>query len=246
MLQKTRVLAIILFFCILCLIHAETEKDVSRRISPGRFTGEDWEGSLERFSKMFKSIQPDYEKWNLIKRGMPYSEVEKLLGKPLRTSNGKDVLKTPDNWAVDAVYGVLSPKSDLIPYDQEFTIRFLKGKVLHVSNPYGLREIPITQIPTTPRMVYPEENYIPNPHFDTLDFRCFPSPGEYPICYMLELDIFLPAQGWIMQTVENNYVPYWNIRISGTNKYRWRVKAVNKYGESPWSEYRYLGYCKGT
>jgi len=240
--QKTGLIVIFFFFCSLHLINAETEKNLPKRVSPCRFIGEDWESSLIRFSKIFKAIQPDYEKWNLIKRGMPYSEVEKFLGKPLRTYSGVEVLKTPPNLAVIAVYGVLSPKSDLIPYDLEFTIRFEVGKVHRFSNPYGLGEIPITKIPTTPRMVYPEENYIPSPDFDILDFRCFPSPGAYPICYMLELDIFLSPQGWIVQTIENNYVPYWNVRISGLNKYRWRVKAVNKYGESPWSEYRYLGF----
>jgi hypothetical protein len=142
---------------------------------------------------------------------------------------------------------------------QRFNISFANQKVLGFSDPFGggwsISGQPVeTQLshdgrPTAPRLLTPNDNaqFTHTPLL--VDFRWLPSCGEYPVEYFVELTgsgveidaasgkatkVWLeePKSRWFTTT------PHLATNAPGGGRFRWRVKAKNRLGESDWSEYR--------
>ncbi len=191
----------------------------------------------------FKAIQPNYNKWNKIKKGMSYSDVVKILGKPIEKPLGNPDIDSP-YYGLEAIYGIVVKKSKVIPENLCFEILFLGGKVDKKVNPFNCPVLSKNGIPTVPKMIYPLNNTtFSEDHFPQIvDFRFFPASGEYPMGYLLEVDsynIFFEKWNPILWS---SSIPYFAVSLNGGHIYRWRIKAVNKLGESHWSKYRYFNF----
>jgi hypothetical protein len=196
-------------------------------------------------AKPFHPTQPDYTKWQSITPGMDESDVIARLGEPLakpdpfdRTSN---VLY---NWE----YGYLAPKSRVFPRPLVFTIRFLQGKVFCLEDPFNGTFSP-DGTPTVPEPIWPENPPI-FPHYPRwIDLRWYPSSGEYPMRYEVEIAELKfdgnpeVADGWITQ-VQASDIPYLAAEFDGMGLGRWRVRAINDKGIGEWSDYHLFVFEK--
>ena len=204
--------------------------------------------------KAGRIIQPNYQKWGEIKKGLSVQEVEKLLGKPLTMKKNTIYYyrKGKKGTAIElrALYGLVLSSSKEYPQDINFVVWFENGKVRSKSKPFG--DVPLSKdgTPTIPKLLYPYTKSVFTHFPQILDFRWLPSSGEYPMSYRIQVDAYIDfMKKWSseMNKVENvrsEDVPHHCRFLDNFRKYRWRVKAVNKFGESKWSDYFYFEFTK--
>lgn len=183
-----------------------------------------------------KPLQPNYEKWNKIKIGMPTEEVFNILGKPIARFPIPPFKPKRYNYEQRWIYGYVVKKPLM-----SFEIIFKKDSVIKIKAPFGGVPLSKDGKPTLPIIIIPNNNFIPsNPSI--IDFRWFPSSGKYPMKYTVQIEHDF-SEKWGGKT---NYgeEPHPQITsphfvLSGPKKFRWRLKAINDLGESNWTEFRY-------
>ena len=76
--------------------------------------------------------------------------------------------------------------------------------------------------------------------------RWFASSGDYPIRYEVDVDTLYGSGKWSEGSYLNRVQhPYASHVHAGSNKGRWRVRAINEKGTSEWSNYRYFTFTSG-
>lgn len=185
-------------------------------------------------------VQPDYAKWEQVRDGMSEEEVKKLLGEPLHDSKIMESLK----------YGRIRFASPAMPSSFEFYITFEKGTVSGKHEPFG-GELSKDGKPTAPLQIAPADRTAFNHYPPLVDLRWRPSSGEYPIVYIVETENAqsekLDGKDSLVYWVKRQYrsdCPYQAISFDGIRVSRWRVMAVNKKGQSAWTEWRYFRFEK--
>jgi hypothetical protein len=164
--------------------------------------------------------QPDYACWQQVTCGMSSNDVVALLGEP-RNQGGCELVSFWD-------YGVLFPVSSRLPSPYAFTVIFVGKNVTDTLDPFeGV--FSTNGIPTTPRLITPFNESVFDHHPRIVDFRWQPSSGIYPLTY--EVDISAGYSGKVD-------MPCMSWALSRDGSHRWRVRAVNSLGKSPWSEWR--------
>lgn len=142
---------------------------------------------------------------------------------------------------------------------QYFTVSFENRQVFDFSDPFGGGQsilghkiearLSSDGRPTIPRLLTPYDNAEFTHSPPILDFRWLPSCGEYPLEYVVELttsDAEIDEASntatlvWLDDRPLSRQVtsPHLALNAPGGGRYRWRVKAKNRLGESDWSEYR--------
>ncbi len=195
-------------------------------------------------------IQPDYVKWQQIRRGMHRDDVRDLLGEPLyREDNcgsryARDLIGSDDTVVViySWKYGHLEFADPSLPADTfVFSIDFEpdSDRVFEIRDPFGGR-FSKDGVPTVPRLLVPPDGSSWSHYPPLLDLRWEPSSGVYPIRYEVGLSDVVPGSeevaDYVAVPLEICNVPHHT--IIGSPKGRWRVRAHNRLGRSEWSEYR--------
>lgn len=180
-------------------------------------------------------VQPDYAKWEQVREGMTEEEVKKLLGEPLRDSRVVGSL----------TYGRIQFASPAMPDSFEFYISFKQGTVSDKLDPFG-GELSKDGKPTAPLQITPADRTTFNHYPRVLDLRWRPSSGEYPIVYIVEVENAQhDGKDGLVYWIKRQYradCPYQAITFNGVSNARWRVMAVNKKGQSAWTEWRYFRF----
>lgn len=187
--------------------------------------------------------QPDYAAWRKIKEGMTDLEVITLLGKPLNKIDPKWRNDPQLNYAYS--FGFVVPTSLAFPQPLSFDIRFQRGLVTFIEDPFD-GEFSADGKPTRPRLLGPVETATYNHYPRLIDFRWYPSSGQYPMHYEIEVrslgnrEMFDNAADPRDDPGEifTSDIPYFAHNASGMGRHRWRVRAINELGTSHWSEWR--------
>jgi hypothetical protein len=167
--------------------------------------------------------QPSYEAWKKISKGISETEVFSILGPPQE----KDMRHLIGGYTWH--YGTVVPKSQVMPEPYEFLVWFLMGRVSGTEDPFD-GHFSADSLPTTPILIHPQDGEVFAHYPRFVDLRWYPSSGQYPMRYEIEIDNALAEKA----TTE----PYVSARVSGVTTVRWRVRAVNTKGTSDWSELR--------
>ena len=174
--------------------------------------------------------QPDYVAWQAVANGMPELKVLSILGEPV----WKEGLNLGPNAGYYWNYGTVVPQSAIFPSAYEFRVWFIEGKVFQTEDPFD-GHFSTNGLPTTPTLIYPQDGTVFSHYPRLVDLRWYPSSGHYPMKYKVEISV---------ASEEETTVPFVTSTIGGANSVRWRVKAINKLGESLWSEYRSFEFTK--
>ena len=181
-------------------------------------------------------IQPNYERWAKVTRGMTEAEVDRLLGPPLSKQDPQGAT------AYGATYGEIrfGPNHFDVPYTFEITYDTRTTRVIQADDPFQ-GHLSIDGKPTVPQLIYPKPTEEFN-HFPRLmDFRWQPSSGEYPMTYEIQIRLNdFAYYDWDRFTFARTNVnePYFLCSLGGKNSWLWRVRAINRLGTSAWSEER--------
>lgn len=205
-------------------------------------------------------IQPDYDKWSQVKKGMTEAEVLDLLGKPLERKTEESVIasmrkehklteaeaeeffhRVADRYGFVWLYGQIKYESPVIPYPYQFRLVFVQGQVALKGDPFNGRLSPDGK-PTTPISILPSHGTLfkYSPRF--VDMRWEPSSGEYPMEYQIEVsngqhDMVVGGKvefNYYVDSTLRTRLPHVSILFESTEG-RWKVKARNRLGESGWS-----------
>jgi len=193
----------------------------------------------------FRATQPDYQKWQSVSVKMDEQQVIELLGQPLAKPDpfdrNSDVLYS---WE----YGYLTPKSAIFPRPLVFRIRFQRGKVFAVEDPFN-GSFSQDGSPTIPQTIWA----VDPPMFDhyprLLDLRWYPAAGIYPMRYEVEIGELRykgnaeVSNGWYTKVIATD-IPYLANEFDGDSRGRWRVRAINSKGTGDWSEYREFVFAR--
>jgi hypothetical protein len=192
-------------------------------------------------------IQPDYDKWGQVKVGMTEAEVLDLMGKPIERETEESViaefregggmtkaeatqyLRSLIAYRFQWLYGRIKYDSPAFPRTYDFTLYFNQGRLAEKDDPFGGQLSPDGK-PTTPFLILPVNGASFNHYPRFLDLRWYPSPGEYPMEYDLDVDL--------IDGPLHCRLPHAVLSFRGKGPGRWRVKARNRLGESDWSKYR--------
>jgi hypothetical protein len=149
-------------------------------------------------------------------------------------------------------YGRLAFASPLMVHDFTFSVHFDDLGVVGINDPFGGR-FSVDGRPTAPLLLFPYDNakFVHRPM--SVDMRWMPSCGEYPIEYELEVTFAIDTYDAVKEQLRVDWddaskhrypatIPYAATMAPGENPCRWRVKAKNRLGESPWSEYRHFQF----
>jgi len=192
-----------------------------------------------------QAVQPEYAKWQRIQKGMTREEVQKILGPPI-TRLGEELRR---GYAASWTYGSVVMRSLAFPHPLSFRISIQDGKVDGKEDPFD-GVFSTDGRPTRPRLISPNSEQRFNHYPRLLDFRWYPASGIYPMRYIIEVDSKVREEyggQWIPADPRGPYksdIPYLSISFVGSQPGRWRVKAVNELGESPWSEYRHFEFTR--
>jgi hypothetical protein len=201
---------------------------------------------------------PDLMRWNRITKGMRESDVESLLGEPLNKRALQNVASSTPEHAILPVwnYGKLPLISGALPADYEFLVVFREGSISRKIDPFGGKSSS-TGIPSSPKLISPGNGATFDHYPPVVDLRWYPAAGIYPIWYLVQIEIgntYPVAQpdgservGWRFDETpaiaEQADIPYLCAALPGIQRYRWRVKAFSRLGESDWSAYREFEFC---
>ena len=171
-----------------------------------------------------RPCQPDYGKWLSITNGMTKNAVRAVLGNPIPYGGGDLASALICNpwrygWVADGY---------------EFTVYFSDDKVMGKGDPFDGR-FSTNGVPTTPSLIYPHTNAVFTHFPRVVDFRWHPSSGQYPIEYQVDA----PESGSIF-----TFEPHGTVWMAGMGSHRWRVRAINRLGVSPWTDWRVLEFTK--
>jgi hypothetical protein len=170
---------------------------------------------------------------------MPEEKLRKLLGKPIKefSCNKKGF---PDKILL---YGTICKNSSIFPKGFPFAIYITDGKVSRKEDPFGGITISYDGKPTLPKIVFPQNN-TKFSHFPrSVGFQWYPSSGDYPMTYEIEVDILHP-DGSYYTTKGLVDIPYFAYMHGGMNDGRWRVRAINQRGKSEWTKYFTFSFNK--
>ena len=196
-----------------------------------------------------KILQPDYDKWEQVKKGMTIEEVKKLLGEPLiltENTTYKADIKTRKVIKLKsflAIYGAIASYTYAGNIVQ-FQIYYENGKVAYKRSPFENRKLSKDGKPTTPKLILPYDKAIFTHYPCVTDFRWFASSGEYPMSYKIQFDAYINFRKKWHSSSGISITTHYASVLGGYGKFRWRIKAINKLGESNWSEYRYFEFRK--
>ncbi len=170
-----------------------------------------------------RPYQPDYRKWRSITNGMTKDAVRAALGYPIPYGGGGlDSARSCNPW-----------RFGWVADGYEFTVAFSDDKVMHKADPFN-GNFSTNGVPTTPELIYPHTNTLFTHYPRVVDFRWSPSSGEYPIEYQLDA-----GSGSIF-----TFEPHGTALMSGMGQHRWRLRAINRLGVSPWTEWRVLEFTE--
>ena len=170
-----------------------------------------------------RPYQPDYGKWRSITNGMTKDEVRAVLGDPVPFGgNDRDTALICNPWR----YG-------WVAHGYDFDVWFRDDRVMGTEDPFD-GNFSTNGVPTTPVLIYPHTNMVFTHYPRVVDFRWYPSSGEYPIEYQLDA-----GSGSVF-----TFEPRGTSWMSGMGTHRWRVRAINRLGVSPWTEWRELEFTK--
>jgi outer membrane protein assembly factor BamE (lipoprotein component of BamABCDE complex) len=186
---------------------------------------------------------PSLDKWNAVEKGMTTKEVIQLLGKPISKIDPDGDYEP--NHIYPWHYGYIAKASQIFPQDLQLTIEIEQGKVWGKSDWFG--DVPISPdgLPTMPKLIYPYDGVKLDHYPRILDFRWFASSGDYPIRYEIEVNTLYSNGKWSEnQFTHKSKFPHLSYTHGGSNKGKWRVRAVNKTGTSEWTEYRHFEFLR--
>ena len=170
-----------------------------------------------------RPVQPDYAKWLSITNGMTKAQVMGILGHPIpRDGTDLELARIANPWN----YGYVAE-------GYEFDVWFQNDRVMDTEDPFG-RRFSTNGIPTAPLLIYPHTNAVFTHYPRAVDFRWFPSSGEYPVEYQLDA-----GSGSVF-----TFEPHGTAWMAGMGRHRWRVRAINRLGVSPWTEWREFEFTK--
>jgi hypothetical protein len=184
---------------------------------------------------------PDLDAWGRVEKGQTVEELEKLLGKPIKTGGPKGGFEP--NHVYSWTYGYVAKKSVVFPSDLAFSVRVEMGKVSSKSDPFGDVRLSRDGFPSVPRLMNPSDatEFFHYPRF--VDLRWYASSGTYPMKYEIQIDYFGLSGGWKPEaTPHKSSIPYLCYIFSGDTRGRWRVRAVNTKGTSDWSDYNSFSF----
>ncbi len=167
---------------------------------------------------------------------MTEAEVRELLGAPLRTRGG-----TLAGSATIWDYGCVEKASQLTPVDLTFSIWLESGKVLACENPFDGAFSPDGS-PTPVRLITPHGGDTFDQYPRIMDLRWYPASGEYPMSYEIQVDA-ATGSGWSSHSL-TSAGPFISTTFKGQNNGRWRVRARNRLGYGPWSDYRSFRFTR--
>lgn len=182
-------------------------------------------------------VQPDYRKWEAVQIGMTREEVVALLGPPLE-----------DPYLADPFCSYGHLQMPMLP--QRRTYRFLIGyveneRVFSKSDPFT-GKLSLDGTPSKPEIIIPVSGTAFTHYPRVLDCRWYPSSGEYPITYTIEVSSASPLEPEIFYNpVELDTeipIPFYMFNFVGSQPGRIRVKARNRLGESEWSDYCHFDF----
>jgi len=176
--------------------------------------------------------QPDYVAWQSVTNGMSEAQVQKVLGKP-GWSHGSNL---GPGFLYTWNYGAVLLRSNRFPQPHCFIVLFDDGQVLQTEDPFdGI--FSANGLPSKPSLIYPQDEAVFSHYPRNIDLRWYPSSGEYPMKYRIEVSAASSEEEAIVE-------PGLTTSISGANEVRWRVKAINRRGESPWSEFQTFKFTR--
>ena len=183
-------------------------------------------------STIARAVQPDYVKWNSLLAGMHRSEVEALLGLPIKLNSIGS--------RTNSVYGYITYPSLPFKWSMAFCVVFdHSDHVQWKCDPFG-GVFPTDGKPTKPVIVSPQNSSF-HAHFPRiLDVRWTPSAGMYPIIYDLELGSSPPGDLHHFRdqiSIQEYGQPYALLEFPGSQPGRVRVRGRNALGEGPWSDF---------
>jgi hypothetical protein len=188
-------------------------------------------------------VQPDYCDWNAVRVGMMRSDVIKLLGAPLEDPYRGGPVRPTDPYLL---FGYL--QFFLAPHPR--TYKFLIGfdehdQVFAIEDPFQ-GKFSENGVPTVPEIITPLENtkFVHYPRI--LDCRWYPSSGQYPIHYSVEIASGAPSREiWSSSHIVESGLqfPFFMTEFQGAQPGRFRVKAHNGIGDSEWSSYRQFEFA---
>jgi len=188
-------------------------------------------------------IQPDYARWAAIHTGMSRTQVIDILGPPLEESfHGREEAAT----ATPLLYGYLSTPMLPHEYTYSFSIYFDEsGKVWSKVDPFNGR-FSDDSLPVAPEIITPHEGATFFHFPRILDLRWYPSSGEYPISYAVELGYArVGSRSYYDQGLVRDLAsPFFIAEFVGACLGRFRVRAANRFGCSRWSEYRCFEFTR--
>src|SRR5262249_42838337 len=135
-------------------------------------------------TRVLECTQPDYAKWDQVESGMSEADLRKLLGDPIAVETASFRLLT---------FGRLRFDSPALPgsYDFVVVIDKLTGKVLGKQDPFAGR-LSESGKPRHPTLTGPDVIVQPEPDPRFLDLRWNPSAGQYPMRYLVAIDMGIP------------------------------------------------------
>jgi hypothetical protein len=218
--------------------------DLSKRLTP-----EEMKAAMVR-----ECIQPDYRAWERVTVGMPVAEVREILGQPIEDVPPRGVSTPHHQFIGRMTYGRIWFDSPSMPQDFSFMLSTLDGKIQSKEDPFN-SPLAKTAKPAIPVLMTPADGVKLRHYPRFLDFRWFPSSGEYPISYTVEVQSGHrnydrdPRTKAIRESIAYNTepfmrtfleckIPYSAWSFVGSSAGRWRVKAKNLHGESDWTEWR--------
>ncbi len=202
-------------------------------------------------------VQPDYNKWQMIKVGMTEEEVSKILGEPIHKTDKEaayplNKIYSSSNTVYIWNYGEITFKSYPCASSFYFNIYFYKGKIKMIIEPFN-GEFSKDGTPTAPQIILPENNKVFHYYPRFVDLRWLPSSGDYPLEYEIEIQYSANPRRIPWQTEKKVITKdiYFSYLQLGKGYGRWRIRAANSYTNkykkdrySEWSEYRYFSFSK--
>lgn len=182
-------------------------------------------------------IQPVPRNWKLIKTGMSYAEVVRILGEPI-----DDPFRPKFKEVAHAYfsYGWLDLPFIPGPRTYSFLVQFnAQSKVCYIQDPFA-GAFSENGIPSKPIILIPHEGQVFS-HFPRIvDVRWHPPAGDYPMKFELQIGHGSQA-GEFRDDVANVYDDldsvYFCCSFVGASPGRVRVRAKNPKGISEWSDF---------
>ena len=181
---------------------------------------------------------PDHDGWNKIQTGMTLTQVNDLVGLPIKESKNDgagDVVA----WKL---YGEVLYHSSNMPGGYSFMVFFKNGLVTTKSKPYGEYSRKLTK----PQIVnLSNQSYTHYPRF--LDVRWMPVLTGGKVSYEIEIQYrSSDGQGEWASFGKNKIEtdPYVNFNFIGLGNGRYRVRAFDESSIGPWSDYKNFSFSK--